>query len=30
MGIFITKSPYLFINNTENDDTQRNNKGSIV
>ena len=30
MGIFITKSPYLFINNTENDDTQRNKKGSIV
>lgn len=30
MGIFIAKSPYLFINNTENDDTQRNNKGSIV
>ncbi len=30
MGIFITKSPYLFINNTENDDTQRNNKGFIV
>lgn len=30
MGISITKSPYLFINNTENDDTQRNNKGSIV
>lgn len=30
MGIFIKKSPYLFINNTENDDTQRNNKGSIV
>lgn len=30
MGILITKSPYLFINNTENDDTQRNNKGPIV
>lgn len=30
MGIFIVKSPYLFVNNTENDDTQRNNKGSIV
>lgn len=30
MGIFIVKSPYLFVNNTENDDTQRNNKGSII
>ena len=30
MGIFIVKSPYLFVNNTENDDTQRNNKGPIV
>lgn len=30
MGIFIAKSPYLFIKNTENDDTQRNNKGPIV
>ena len=30
MGMFITKYPYLFINNTENDDTQRNNKGPIV
>lgn len=30
MGIFIVKSPYLFVNNTENYDTQRNNKGYIV
>ena len=30
MGVFIVKSPYLFVNNTENDDTQRNNKGYIV